>query len=516
MKRNMFWRPVFVISCLALAIAISGCSVANKKAAEESTTATESHKLVVDLGTEPSTLDPGLQYNTDSYAVYRNIFDSLLTRDPKTLEIKPGVAESWKADSPTSWTFKIRENIVFHNGEKLTAEDVVFSIERILNKDFRSPQLANFSMITSAKASGNSVVILTKEPSPTLLTQLVNLSIVPMKYVKEKGDEQFNLQPVGSGAYKFTEWTKGIRVSLTANDTYWGGKPNLAGAEFRFVPTPASRVADLQSGKADVILAVSPDDVETIKANADSQVLSTLTERVAYLGFNVLGDSPTKSSKVNQAIAYGINYDAMISSLLHGYGESVTQVLTPFSFGYDKSIKGYKYDPEKSKALLKEAGYPDGVTLVFDTSPAYDQRIVQSIQGDLEKVGIKITIASTDQATYLKKVQDPAHKWGSIRFGIWSCSCMDADGTIYPLFRTGTIWNSYSNPVFDQAVDAARATTNVDERTALYKKALEVLNEDVPGIGLYQTKAIYGASKKLQWQPDAQESFLLKDMKWIK
>jgi peptide/nickel transport system substrate-binding protein len=360
------------------------------------------------------------------------------------------------------------------------------------------------------------VVILTKEPSPTLLTQLVSLSIVPMKYVKEKGDEQFNQQPIGSGAYKFTEWTKGIHVVLAANDKYWGSQPNIAGVEFRFVPTPASRVADLQSGKADVILAVSPDDVDTIKANQGSQVLSALTERVAYLAFNVLGDSPTKSIKVNQAIAHGINYDAMISSLLHGYGQRVTQVLTPLSFGYDKSIKGYEYDPEKSKQLLKEAGYPNGITLAFDTSPSYDQRIVQSIQGDLEKVGIKITIASTDQATYLKKVQDPAHKWGSIRFGIWSCSCMDADGTIYPLFHTGTIWNSYSNPVFDQAVDAARATTNADERTALYKKALQVLNEDVPGVGLYQTKVLYGASKKLQWEPDAQESFLIKDMKWIK
>jgi peptide/nickel transport system substrate-binding protein len=519
MKKKMVWKSVFLISCFALAIAISGCSLA-KKGAEESTAATataaDSHKLVVDLATEPSTLDPGLQYNTDSYTVYRNIFDNLLTRDPKTLEIKPGVAESWKADSPTSWTFKIRENIVFHNGEKLTGDDVAFSIERILNKDFRSPQYANFSMITSVKATGNNVVILTKEPSPTLLTQLVNLSIVPMKYVKEKGDEQFNQQPIGSGAYKFTEWTKGIHVVLAANDKYWGGQPNIAGVEFRFVPTPASRVADLQSGKADVILAVSPDDVDTIKANQGSQVLSALTERVAYLAFNVLGDSPTKSAKVNQAIAHGINYDAMISSLLHGYGQRVTQVLTPLSFGYDKSIKGYDYDPEKSKQLLKEAGYPNGITLVFDTSPAYDQRIVQSIQGDLEKVGIKITIASTDQATYLKKVQDPAHKWGSIRFGIWSCSCMDADGTIYPLFHTGTIWNSYSNPVFDQAVDAARATTNADERTTLYKKALQVLNEDVPGVGLYQTKVLYGASKKLQWEPDAQESFLLKDMKWIK
>ncbi|SFL60469.1 peptide/nickel transport system substrate-binding protein [Paenibacillus sp. 1_12] len=515
-------KSATLIFSLLVIITLVGCSIANKQAAsteqkpQDTTTQKESRKLVVDLANESSNLDPGLQYNFDSYSVYRNIFDNLIHRDPKTNKFVPWVAESWKQDSPTTWTFKIRGDIKFHNGDALTAEDVAFSIQRILDKDFRSPQYANFNMISSAKAEGSDLKITTDQPSPTLLTQLVNLSIVPQKYVKEKGNDQFNLNPVGSGAYQFESWAKGTQITLKANASYWGGKPEIPSVEYRFVSNPASRVADLQSGKADFVSAVSPDDVDNIKSKPELQVFSTPTERVAYLAFNMVGDTPTKSSQVNQAIAYGINYDSLITSLLHGYGKPVTQVLTPLSFGYDTSIPGYSYNPEKAKALLKEAGHANGITLDFATSPSFDQRIVQAVQGDLDKIGVKVNIVSTDQATYLKKVQDPARKWGSIRMGIWSCSCMDADGTILPLFRTGTIWSSYTNPAFDQAVDAARTTTDEAVRTSNYKKALNVLQNDVPGIGLYQAYALYGASKQLQWQPDPQENFFVKDMKWSK
>ncbi|MGG4552295.1 ABC transporter substrate-binding protein [Paenibacillus humicus] len=508
---------VFGLLCI---IALAGCSVAKQadsnKPQQQGEASTDSRKLVVDLANEAANLDPGLQYNFDSYAVYRNIFDNLLRRDPATNEFTAGVAEAWKQDSPTEWTFTIRSDIKFHNGDPLTAEDAAFSIQRILDKEFLSPQYANFNMIASAEAVGNELKITTNEPSPTLLAQLVNLSVVPKKYVEEAGNEQFNLNPVGSGAYLFDSWAKGTKITLKANEDYWDGKPEVAVVEFRFVPDRASRVADLLSGKADFVSGVSPDDVESIQSNSNLQIISTPTERIAFLAFNMVDDTPTKSTAVNQAIAHGINYDSIIESLLQGYGERVTQVLTPLSFGYDPSISGYDYDPEKAKELLKEAGYENGITIDLATSPSFDQRVVQAIQGDLDKIGIKVNIVSTDHATFLKKVQDPARKWGSLRYGIWSCGCMDADGTLLPLFRTGTIWSSYSNPEFDQAVDAARTTTDEAVRIENYKTALNILQQDVPGIGLYQHFAIYGASNKLQWQPDPQENFFVKDIKWVK
>ncbi|ADY56842.1 extracellular solute-binding protein family 5 [Syntrophobotulus glycolicus DSM 8271] len=507
MIRQRFKSLSFVL-LLVLMTTLSGCGTSGQTGGTE-----QEHRLVVDLANEPATLDPGLQYNTDSYTVYRNIFDNLLRRDSKTLEIQPWVAESWKQENENTWTFAIRSDIKFQNGAPLTAQDVAFSIRRILDKDFKSPQYANYSQITEVNASGNVVTITTDGPSPSLLAQLVNLSIVPEKYVKESGNENFNLHPIGSGAYKFSDWQKGVEINLETNPDYWQGKPSISGVRFRFVSNPASRIADLQSGQADIALALNADDIEVLKSNNDLQTLSVATERVAYLALNCLGDSPTKSVNVRQAIAYGINYESIISSLLKGYGKPVKEVLTPLSFGYDDTVEGYTYNPEKAKQLLKDAGL-EKITIEFPTSPAYDQRIIQAIQGDLSKVGIDVKIVNSDQATYLKKVQDPAHNWGGIRFGIWSSGTMDAHGTILPLFRTGTVWSSYSNKEFDAAVTAAGKTTDTAVRLENYKKAFAILQEEVPGIGLWQAYNISAASKHLQWQPDAQENFFVRDMKW--
>jgi peptide/nickel transport system substrate-binding protein len=471
------------------------------------------HTLVVDLATEPATLDPGLQYNTDSYTVYRNIFDNLLRRDPKTLEIIPWVAESWEQENELTWAFKIRQGLKFHNGESLKASDVVFSINRIRDKSFRSPQYSNYSQITSCEVKDDIVAIKTEAPSPTLLAQLVNLSVVPEKYVREQGNEHFNLNPVGSGPYKFVSWQKGNQIDLVANDAHWKGKPQIEGVTFRFVPNAASRVADLQSGLADIILNLNADNIEPLRSDDSLQILSSPTERVAFLRFNCLGDSPTKSLNLRRAIAYAIDKEAMITSLLRGYGNMVNQLLTPLSFGYDKSIQGFSYDPEKAKQLLKEAGL-ENVNITFASSPAYDQRVVQAVQGDLKKVGIEVSIKILDQPTYLKTIQDPAHDWGEISFGIWSSGTMDAHGTLLPLFRTDSIWSSFSNAEFDAAVDTAAKTTDKATRLQEYKKALQIIQEEVPAIGLWQNYTLSAASKQLEWQPNAQESFFIQDMKW--
>jgi len=517
MKRKS--KSIFLfISILVLGVLLAACS-SDEKASNtgDGGSANEGEakkELVVDISSDPSTLDPGLQYNTASYTVYRNIFDNLLRRDPESLEIIPWVAESWEQTSETTWEFMIKEGIKFQDGSDLTTEDVVFSIERILDPDFGSAQFANFSMIEKVETDGNKLILTTAEPSPTLLTQLVNLSIVPKSYVEEVGAEEFNLTPMGSGPYKFEKWDKGSQVVLTKNEDYWNGDPEIEQVVFRAVTNAASRLADLQSGQADVIFPVSPDDIATIEQNESLKILSTPTERVSYLAFNTLGDNPAKDEKVRQAIAYGINYDELITTLLGGYGDKVSQVLTPFALGYSENIDGYDYDPEKAKQLLAEAGYEDGVTVDFATSPAYDQVIVEAIQGSLSTIGIDINIVSTDQATYLQKVQNGKSDWGGIRLGNWSCACLDADGTIYPLFRTGTVWSSYTNQEFDAVVDAARTSTNEEERLKFYEEALTILNEDVPGIGLWQLHQIYGVSKDLEWKPDAQESFFVFDMSW--
>ncbi len=492
------------------ALSLAACSTPSSGGTGGKTSAGAS--LTADLASYPASLDPGLQYDTDSYSVYRNIYDQLLHRDSASGRIVPWLATSWKQSSPTTWAFTLRDGVKFSDGTPLTAADAAFSIQRILDPATASQQNANFSAIASATASGNTLTITTKFPSPTLLTYLTTLSVVPAAYVKKVGAAAFNLHPMGSGPYTFVSSIPGSEVVLKRNDSWWGKKPQIAKVTFRAVPSVASRVADLKSGKADIADSMTPDSAAQLKGSGGLQVLSAPTERVSYLAFNTIHGGPTNDPAVRKAISMAIDYDALVSDLEQGYAKRVNSVLTPLAVGYPKSLPDYSYDKAQAKKLVQQAG-ATGKTITMATSPTYDPQIVQSIQASIEATGLKVSISNSDQATYLKKVQSPSHDWGSIRFGQWSCSCLDADGVAYPLFRTGTIWSSYSSPAFDALVDRARQTLSTATRTGLYAQAYGILDKDLPGIGLFQIDSIYGASARLSWTPDAQQSFFVADMK---
>lgn len=468
--------------------------------------------ITIDLPSYPSTLDPGLQYDGSTYPVYRNIYDQLIRRDSDSSEPVPWIAESWEEETPTTWRFQLRDDVTFSDGSPLTAHDAAFSLNRILDKALNSPQFANFSAVSKATAeSDTELIIETSEPSPTLLTYLTTLSIVSQEYVDEVGDEGLNENPMGSGAYVMESARSGSEVTLTRNEDYWGEAPSIEKAVFRAVPDVSTRVADLRSGRAHLITTLSADQATELESQDGVQVLAVPTERVDYLALNTLADTPTQDANVRQAIAAAINYDSLIENLGGGYADPVGAVLTPLAFGYPEDATNYEYDPDRARQLLAEAGVPNPV-LEFPASPAYDPQLLQAIQSDLQAVGFTVNITNTDHATYLQKVQDPSHNWGSVRFGRWSCSCLDADGVIYPLFRTGTVWSSFSNADFDAAVDRGRTTTDESERLAAYDEAWAILDSELPGIGLFQEYAIYGATADLQWQPDAVESMYLDQM----
>ncbi|MBI1777752.1 MAG: peptide ABC transporter [Proteobacteria bacterium] len=491
-----------MMSALAAGLALAG---APSLAAGKDT-------LAVGLQGDPASLDPQVQWDTDSYTVYRNIFDNLLTRDAQG-KIQPQIAKSWRYASDTEIDFEIRSDVVFHDGSALKPEDVVFSVKRITNPAFKSPQLSQFNTIVDAKITAPGVVrVTTSSPYPALLGQLVKLSIVPETAVKKLGDVEFNQQPLGSGPYRLASWQRGVKVTLEANPAYWRGKAPFEHVEFRGVPDAATRVADLRTGKADVIRGLNPDDTQPIVGDANLKILSVPTERIGYMFLNALW-GPTADVRVRQAIAYAVDRKLIIEALLAGYGKMVNIVLTPANFGYIDGFQGYPHDPAKAKALLKEAKQ-ENAELVFITSPVYDQRVVQAIQQMLGEVGLKVRISSTDQPTFLKRRQGNPEDAGNMSTGNWSCACQDADGVIYPLFRSDSIWSKYKNPEFDIVVDAARSTLDEQKRLANYRKAFELLERDVPGIGLYQNVAIYAARKEFLWQPTPNESFFAFDMKW--
>ncbi|KRE06402.1 peptide ABC transporter [Bosea sp. Root670] len=470
-------------------------------------------RFVVDLVNEPSSLDPQVQWNPDSYYVYRNIFDNLVTRDDKG-EIIPQVATAWKQLSDTEIEFDLRGDIVFHDGSKLTADDVVFSVKRITDPKFASPQLGQFDKITDAVAlSPTKVKLVTAGPYPALLAQLVKLSIVPKAVVEAVGKDAFNLKPVGSGPYKFESWQRGVNVQLARNDTYWGTKAPFPTVTFRAVPDAATRLANLQAGASDLVVTLDADQAAQLKSSAKAQALIGLTERVAYVRLNTT-KPPFDNPKLRLAAAYALDKQAMIDGLLGGHDKPVPELLTPAIFGWVDGIKAPEHDLAKAKALIAEAGPAAKAEIDLATAPVFDQRIVQAIQQMLVDAGFNVKIAMSDMATYLKRAQAGPEATSMLSFGRWSCACQDADGVLFPLLHKSSGWSAYRNPKMDALLEEARATLDTNKRLAAYKQVHEIVATDVPVVPLYQAVVIYGAAKNLAFQPTPNESMFINRMSW--
>lgn len=471
-------------------------------------------QFAVDLPGDVASLDPGTQYDTNSYAVYGNIFDTLLTRDPKTAEIKPYLATSYKIVNDTTWEFKLRDGIKFHNGEPFDANTVKFSIERILSPDLKSPQRANYSLVDHVEVVDPLTArVITKQPFPVLPSYLATHRVVPPKYAQDKGADFLAANPVGTGPYKFVEWAKGDHVALEANPNYWNGTPPAKKVIFRPVSEASTRIADLIAGRSDFIFGVTPDDIERIKGNANLTVFSTPTERIAYLMMQTLDtfDSPTKDPKVREAISYAIDRNSLLTILLKGHGKLTNEMLSPQHVGYDPAIAPYTFDQKKAKALMQEAGVGNGFKLQFLTSPTYDvgNLVVQALQEMLGQIGIKLDISSIEWSLYLKKIQNK--DWQDIRFGQWSCSCLDADGVLYPLYDSESGWSAYSNPEMDKALQAGKTTLDSAARKDAYRMALNIGRELTPILPLWQVEAIYAGKNSIKWQPTVDEQFYLMD-----
>ena len=278
------------------------------------------------------------------------------------------------------------------------------------------------------------------------------------------------------------------------------------------MPDAPTRVADLRAGRADLVRGLSPDDAEALRGDRSVQVLAMPTERVAYLFVNAL-TGPTKDVRVRRAIAHAVDRDALIGALQQGYARPVPAVLTPANFGFVPDVPTWPYDPDRARKLVEEAG-AKGAVLQFITSPAYDRRLNEAVQQMLADVGLDVRITMLDQPTFLRRRQGSAEDAGALSQGRWSCACQDADGVIFPLYRTGSIWSKYSNPEFDKLVDAARSTLDEAKRLDAYRQAFRILHDDVPGIGLFQDVAIYGARPPLRWKPTANEAMFVFDMRW--
>lgn len=479
-------------------------------------------RVVIAQGVDPTTLDPHNHEETPAYNVLLNLYDTLLFRD-KDLKIIPWLAESWRVVNPTTWEFKIRKGVKFHNGEEIDADAVKWSLERIITPELKMRQAPNFTLIDKIEAPDKYTVrVVTKKPFPTLENQLaLRGAIVPPKYFREKDGAFLARNPVGSGPYRFVKWAKDEAITLEANELWWGGAPRVKTLVFRPIPEHTTRVAALQAGEVDVVTNVPPHLIKQVESDAKLYVSKAPSVRVIFLWIythqydkdhKLVGpyDGPTKDKRVRQALNYAVNVDDVIKNVLEGNGIRVATVLSSKHFGFDPKIQPIKQDVVKAKQLLAEAGFPNGVDLVLNSPDGRylkDKEVSEAIGGQLTKAGIRTTVKTHEWGTYLNQMTY-VHAAGPINLIGWGNTTWDADGTLTPLFRTGKIFTNYHNEQFDSLIDEAATTVDPKARLGLYSKALQIWVDDGAAIPLYQQMDIYGVAKRVKFQALSSEQLV--------
>jgi peptide/nickel transport system substrate-binding protein len=460
--------------------------------------------------------------------ICRNIFDTLLERDAE-LKMQPALArEMPRLVSPTVWEFKLRPGMKFHNGERVDAEAVKFSLERLVdpkNKMRGSPPFAPLSHVEIVDSL--TVRVHTKAPWPILDTQMSanQASIVPPKYYRDKDTVAVSRAPVGSGPYRFVRWVKDDRIELEANDQYWRGAPRVKTLVFRPIPDDAVRVAALQNGEIDVAVNIPP-HMANIIANHPKIYLSTAPSvRTIQLMFytaqydaqnKLVGpyQGPTADKRVRQAITLALDVDEIIKGVLDGKAQRVATMLPSMHFGYDPSLKPVKQDVAKAKKLLAEAGFPNGLEIQLNSPQGRyirDKEVAEAAAGQLTKAGIKTTLKTFEFVNYLNTMVY-VHKAGPVWLIGWGQGMMDAEGIYVPLFHSGSLLSNYHNPDFDGMVDQAQTMMDEKQRLAQYHKINKLWLDDQAAVPLYQQIDLYGANKRVNWKARSDELIKVYDM----
>lgn len=454
--------------------------------------------LVVGQIAEPKSLDPHAVTAVNDFRILMNVYDGLVRYKDGTLEVEPALAESWTVnDDGTVYTFTLREGVEFHDGTALTAEAVKFNFDRMLDENHPYHDTGPFplSFFFSAVETVTAKDELTVEfklnaPYAPFLSNLAYPTglIVSPDAVKEHGKD-YGRNPAGTGAFKFAEWESNAKVVVTRNDDYWGGAPSLEAVVFRPITDANTRVAEMLSGGTDLMVEVPPDNVATFDNDAAFAVHEQAGPHVWFLILNAK-EGPMADKRVRQAVNYAIDKKALVENVLQGTAEVAAGPTPPaFSWAYNDTLQPYPYNPDKARELIKDAGH-EGAELTFYVTEGGSGMLDPvpmgaAIQADLAKVGLDVKIETYEWNTFLGKVNPGLEGKADMAEMAWMTN--DPDTLPYLALRSeawpdegGFNSGYYSNPKVDELLEAARSSTDQDERARLYKEMQTIVHEDAP------------------------------------
>jgi peptide/nickel transport system substrate-binding protein len=494
---------------------------------------------------DPTTMDPHARSDLFVTSFDMNMYEPLVRRD-KNLKLEAGLATEWSNTDPTTWRFKLRQGVKFHDGAPLTVEDVLFSFQRAVAPG--SDLAAQLSAVKEVKKiDDHTIDFITDGPAPILPNYLVSVAIMSKAWCEAhntvraatlKDEESYATRNAnGTGPFMLKDRQPLVRTVLVKNPNWWGLKDQPVDIDevvFSRIENSATRMAALLSGELDMVYNVPPQDIERLQKTQGVKIWDTPELRTMFLGMdqsreellesNVKGKNPFKDKRVRQAFYSAIDEEGIKTKVMRGFARPTALMVGPGINGYDSTLdKRYPYDPETGKKLMAAAGYPNGFEVGFDCpNDRYvnDEAICQAVVAMLARIGVKANLLAQTKGKYFTKINAPGYQTSFYLLG-WTPTPLDTLHMLSNLvatrsadFRDGA-WNEggYSNPATDELIKQIGLELDSEKRNELISKALSIVKEDFAYIPLHQQIVVWASRTNVGLTPMGNNDIQLRYVK---
>ena len=465
------------------------------------------NELRIGVGALPASPDPNFDPSLFARPYYETVFDTLVIASDGGMA--PSLVESWETLNDTTWRFRVRQGVVFHNGEPFDAAALKWNFEHVLDPASQSRHLFRIQLVESVEiVDSHTVDIVTSQPFGSFLANLTYIFMLPPAHFSEVGQVEFNRAPVGTGPFRVTEWRQDEAVFLEAFAGHWRGAPRLENISFHLMPEASSRIAALEAGQVDLIFALPPEQGARLEGRGFQVVSNPIGHSFIITLKNNLG-TPFDDVRVRLAANHAVNQDLIIDELLGGYANKLEgQMVGPGSVGYNPELSAYGYDPEAAVRLLNEAGYPNGFSVDIECpSGRYikDREVCEAVAAQLNRVGIRANLQILESGVWLER-------WLGNSFGpmfnvaIQYAPPMDLEFAS-PQFTGRGSNDTFVDPdgIMAELFTQQQNTLDQAERARLLQELAQRVHDQVVYLFLFQVPNIVAASPEVQglaFRPD--------------
>jgi len=510
---------------------------------KNATSTTKARDISIGLQAAITSMDPHYHNVGPNNAMLRHVFETLVKTDDNQ-KFTPGLALSWRAINDLTWEFKLRQNVRWHDGSPFTAEDIAFTLKRVPNVPNSPSSFATFTraIVDIKIINPHTIQFSTATPHVLLPSDLSTVMIVSKKIGEKATTEDYNAgrAAIGTGAYKFQEYSPNQRVVLKANYGYWGGEEPWDVVTFKMLTNPAARVAALLSGDVQMIETVPTADIAKLSKDPKYNIVDKISNRVIYVHLNQsteksppfvfakdgkqLDKNPFRDVRVRRALSMAINRDAIVSRVMEGKAQSAAQLLPTIFYGTSKKLTPMKFDAEGAKKLLAEAGYPNGFAMtIHGPNNRYinDANIAQALAQMVSRIGIDVKVETMPSAVYFTRATKLEFGYMLLGWGTESGEQGSAMRSLLATFDAAkgmgvTNRGRYTNPAFDKLLAEALVTMDDKKREVAIIRAAEMVMDDVGLIPLHYEVSTWAAAKGLKYTARTDQYTLAMGLKPIK